>query len=53
MNKIFSIDQEIEQILALIESDKSVLSKLSVGELELINKYLTEKKEFLSDLSEE
>ena len=50
MEKIFSIDDEIEQILSMIENDKNILSKLSICELEIINHYLDEKKSYLKKI---
>lgn len=47
METIFSIDDEIEQILSMIKKDKNILSKLSIVELEIINKYLDKKKSYL------
>ena len=49
MDNIFSIDHEIEQVLLLIENDHSFLSKLSIGELEILNEYLNHKKEYLTE----
>lgn len=47
MDKVFSIDDEIEQVLLLIEEDNSLIKKLSVGELEILNRYLNQKKDYL------
>lgn len=52
MEKIFSIDEEIEKILLMIENDKNLLSKLSVSELEIINHYLDEKKSYLKSIED-
>ena len=49
MEDKFFIDDEIEKILLLIEKDKNKLSELSVSELEILNKYLDEKKHYLTE----
>ena len=49
MDKIFTIDNEIEEVLKLIENDKSVINKLSVKELEILDEYLSNKKKYLTE----
>lgn len=49
MSIIFTIDNEIEEVLSLIKNDKSVIKKLSVRELEILDKYLSDKKNFLTE----
>lgn len=49
MGKIFTIDNEIEEVLSLIENDKSLINKLSVKELEILDEYLSDKKKFLTE----
>ncbi len=49
MSKFFTIDNEIEEVLSLIENDKSVINKLSVKELEILDEYLSDKKKFLTE----
>ena len=49
MGKIFTIDNVIEEVLSLIENDKSVINKLSVKELEILDEYLSDKKKFLTE----
>jgi hypothetical protein len=49
MSETFTLDNEIEQLLVLIEKDNSILKNLSVRELELLNEYLDNKKIYLSN----
>ena len=49
MDNIFTIDNEIEEVLKLIENDKSVINKLSVKELEILDEYLSNKKQYLTE----
>ena len=49
MSEIFTIDNEIEEVLKLIEKDKSFVNKLTVKELEILNEYLSDKKKFLTE----
>lgn len=49
MDNIFTIDNEIEEVLKLIENDKSVINKLSVKELEILDEYLSNKKKYLTE----
>ena len=49
MDNIFTIDNEIEEVLKLIENDKSAINKLSVKELEILDKYLSNKKKYLTE----
>ncbi len=48
MSKNFTINNDFEKILALIEKDKSIINKISVRQLELLNEYLDAKKSYLS-----
>ena len=49
MSENFTLDNEIEQLLVLIEKDNSILKNLSIRELELLNEYLDNKKIYLSN----
>ena len=49
MDNIFTIDNEIEEVLKLIENDKSAINKLSVKELEILDEYLSNKKKYLTE----
>lgn len=48
MEKIFVTDNKIEQIIKLIDKDKSVIKKLAINELEILDEYLKNKKEHLN-----
>lgn len=49
MDNIFTIDNEIEDVLKLIENDKSAINKLSIKELEILDEYLSNKKKYLTE----
>ena len=49
MSETFVFDSEIEEVLKIIEKDKSAVKKLSVRELELLDEYLKNKKKYLTE----
>ena len=53
MKEIFSISEEIEQLVLLIDEDESIIKKLSVLELETLNEYLESKAKYLKSIAEE
>ena len=49
MEDNFVIDDTIEQIIKIIDKDKSVIKELAINELELLDKYLKQKKKYLTE----
>lgn len=49
MSETFVFDSEIEEVLKIIEKDKSAVKKLSIRELELLDEYLKNKKKYLTE----
>ncbi len=47
MEKNFKINNQLEEIIEIIERDSSALDGLGIEELEMVQKYLEQKKEFL------
>ena len=40
---------EIEKLIKQIDKDKSVIKELAINELELLDKYLKQKKKYLTE----